>query len=356
MASVSSFFRKYFIPNDSNDHQPHILRHEAIVFFFLTIIVVELGLVAQVFTVFNHSKLSGAVLPATLTTITNEERMANNTAPLTPNPLLDKAAAEKAEDMAANGYFEHVSPDGKSPWYWLDHVGYKYSAAGENLAVNFFGSKDVANAWMNSPEHRANIVNKGYTEVGTGSAEGMYKGKETVFVVQLFGTPVPAMTIAPTPKTIIPSKPITKPKVVTKSKSVTINNKTSAPALDSVPTITAPIIPPFQTQSLAQVRTDIAPSKVEPEPMFESILAKVLATPLQYANYIYGLIAITIFFALLLVMFTKKENKNPFLLVRGLALVGIIVFIFYMNIKVLNLDTVGEASASNLTNTAALDK
>ena len=60
----------------------------------------------------------------------------------------------KAQDMATLGYFAHVSPDGKTPWYWIEKVGYDYQYAGENLAINFSDSKDVTNAWMASPLHK----------------------------------------------------------------------------------------------------------------------------------------------------------------------------------------------------------
>jgi hypothetical protein len=61
--------------------------------------------------------------------------------------------------------------------------------AGENLAIHFTDSGDVVQAWMDSPTHRANIMNGNYTEIGVGTAEGTYEGFDTVYVVQLFGTP-----------------------------------------------------------------------------------------------------------------------------------------------------------------------
>lgn len=110
------------------------------------------------------------------------------------NDLLSAAAQLKANDMAAKGYFAHVSPDGKTPWYWIDKVGYSYDYAGENLAVNFIDSADVSNAWMASPTHRANILNPVFKEVGTATAVGTYKGRNAIFVVQLFGTPTGKVT------------------------------------------------------------------------------------------------------------------------------------------------------------------
>lgn len=142
--------------------------------------------------------LVGAVLPGVVTTLTNNERAKYNVAPLLRNTLLDAAAQMKAEHMAAEEYFAHNSPGGITPWYWFEQAGYVYSHAGENLAVHFQDSDEVVKAWMNSPTHKANVVGSQYTEIGIGTAKGRYKGYETVFVVQLFGTPaIRPIVIAP---------------------------------------------------------------------------------------------------------------------------------------------------------------
>mgnify|MGYP000872805523 FL=1 len=120
---------------------------------------------------------------------TNKERLAQDLSELTENELLKDAAQLKANEMAEKGFFSHVGPDGKQPWAYLDEVGYKYAAAGENLAVNFVHSKEVHKAWMNSPTHKANIIQPKFTEIGIATAKGIYKGQEVVFVVQFFAKP-----------------------------------------------------------------------------------------------------------------------------------------------------------------------
>jgi len=131
-----------------------------------------------------------AIYGAILVNLTNQNRAAANIAELSVNPLLEKAAQMKADDMASKGYFAHNTPDGKTPWYWLGQAGYKYTYAGENLAVNFENSEDVENAWMNSPGHFLNIMNPKYTEIGIATSTGIYKGRQAVFVVQMFGSPL----------------------------------------------------------------------------------------------------------------------------------------------------------------------
>lgn len=132
--------------------------------------------------------MQAAVLPAVLVDQTNEERVRVGETGLRVSPLLTEAAQAKADDMATKGYFAHTSPTGVSPWYWFDQVNYQYAYAGENLAVNFSDSRRVTDAWMNSLLHRQNILNTNFTEIGIATATGVYKGREAVFVVQLFGT------------------------------------------------------------------------------------------------------------------------------------------------------------------------
>lgn len=143
----------------------------------------------------NVDWLVSAVLPAVVVAETNEERADGAIAPLRRNPTLDRAAQLKAEHMAKLGYFAHYAPDGTSPWHWFRAVNYPFVHAGENLAVHFNDSREVVRAWMNSPTHRANIMNGNYTEIGIGVAEGKFEGYDTVFVVQMFGTPA-APTVA----------------------------------------------------------------------------------------------------------------------------------------------------------------
>ena len=120
---------------------------------------------------------------------TNENRQAAGEPSFVPNDLLTQATQLKANDMAEKGYFAHNSPDGKKPWYWIEKAGYNYKYAGENLAIDFVDSKDVTDAWMSSPGHKANILNDDFKEIGVATAVGMYQGRETTFVVQMFGTP-----------------------------------------------------------------------------------------------------------------------------------------------------------------------
>lgn len=120
---------------------------------------------------------------------TNTQRQQNGLSALTYNNVLSNAAYQKANDMFDDDYWAHVAPDGKTPWDFIISNGYKYTYAGENLAKDFSKSSSVVSAWMNSPSHRANILNPNYTEVGFAVVNGNLNGEETTLVVQMFGHP-----------------------------------------------------------------------------------------------------------------------------------------------------------------------
>jgi hypothetical protein len=184
------WFKKYFVPGEGNDLRPCFWHGDNIKKVTLALIAIELivFVLPTLFVIKNDTFIS-SVLPGVLSNLTNEERIDVSLTPLKSNPQLDLAAQKKAEDMAKNSYFAHTSPTGRTPWSWLKEAGYTYIYAGENLAVNFLDSEDVTRAWMNSPSHRDNILKAGYTEVGTGVAKGMYKGKKAIFVAQFYGRP-----------------------------------------------------------------------------------------------------------------------------------------------------------------------
>jgi hypothetical protein len=225
-----------------------------------------------------------AVVSATLVGMTNSDRSANNLDGLTVSPLLTEAAQEKANDMAAKGYFAHVSPDGKNSWYWFQQVGYQFIYAGENLAVNFSDSADVETAWMNSPEHRANILDGNFTQIGIATAQGVYEGYPTTFVVQMFGTPAPTTVAA------APVRTITSP------------TEPTSPALATTKPVAAVASAPVATAAPQQVLGTQADSILPPTASWWQELLASPKTMLQYAYY-----AIAVSILILLAFVTEFE-------------------------------------------------
>jgi uncharacterized YkwD family protein len=103
--------------------------------------------------------------------LVNKERTDRGLQPLQVDMSLVKVARMKSQDMITNNYFAHQSPKYGSPFDMMKAEGIKYTFAGENIAGA--STVDIAhNALMNSPGHRANILNDKYTHVGIGIVKG----------------------------------------------------------------------------------------------------------------------------------------------------------------------------------------
>ena len=172
-----------------NSTRPHNL-HRQIGSLFLITMLLAVMVLTQALNAPRVEYIPASLASGALVSLTNSDRVGAHEKPLQENQLLKKAAQMKADDMAARGYFSHVSPDGVTPWKWIQKTGYNYTYAGENLAVDFSDTGDIDRAWMASTAHRANMLNRNFTEIGIGIATGTYDGQPSVYVVQMFGTPV----------------------------------------------------------------------------------------------------------------------------------------------------------------------
>ncbi|MGD1003263.1 MAG: CAP domain-containing protein [Minisyncoccia bacterium] len=136
-------------------------------------------------------KKTNALTVAGVIAETNAARAANgDLPPLVENATLDDIATLRLDDMFTQQYFAHVGPQGEGAITVASSVGYDHLALGENLALgNYAGDAGVVTAWMNSPGHRANILDTHYTQIGVAVREGMFEGDETWLAVQIFGRP-----------------------------------------------------------------------------------------------------------------------------------------------------------------------
>ncbi|WP_371407258.1 CAP domain-containing protein [Kribbella sp. NBC_00662] len=107
--------------------------------------------------------------------LTNQERAKAGCGPLRTNSALTKAAQAHASDMVDEHYFAHDSLDGRSPFDRMKAAGFKGGAMAENIAVGYSSPSAVVTGWMNSPGHRANILNCSYTMIGIGYDSGQVK-------------------------------------------------------------------------------------------------------------------------------------------------------------------------------------
>lgn len=199
---AATHLHDHVVPHSRNHYQPHLLHHRTLGLFSLLLLSVKIATIAVTTFGTINPALSSAISADNILRLTNESRITYGVAPLSYSAVLEKAAQAKAEDMLAKGYFAHNTPDGKTPWDFIKAAGYSYITAGENLAVDFIEAEAVSEAWMNSPGHKANIVNSHFEEIGIGIAQGEFEGHTAIFVVQMFGTPINkpvAVKTEPTP-------------------------------------------------------------------------------------------------------------------------------------------------------------
>lgn len=317
------WFKKHFIPHRGNDHKPHFLRVKNIQLIIVIIFILEIGvLILPFIPTFNpaNNDYLASVLPAVLDDLTNKNRQEQNLNILRVNPVLNRVAELKAQDMAENQYFSHISPDGKEPWYWFNLVGYEYEYAGENLAVDFTDSQDVVVAWMNSPTHKANILKNLYTEIGTGVATGVFEGKPTIFVAQVFGKP------ASVEKTVVAVKPVEEviPEPVVEEApvsnvmgaSIKIANNTSEEVVsEPEPIVDTKPIENFQESTFFQ---------------------RLVTSPRHIINVVFIAIAILVAMALLFKLVIRMDKKHPVLITNGLVVIILLFGVYVVNNYLVN--------------------
>ena len=121
---------------------------------------------------------------------TNKHRTSEGLNALSLNAQLSSAARVKALDMFARQYFAHNSPTNENAGDVVANTGYSFLMVGENLALgNYKNSEVLVDAWMNSSEHRENIMRAQYKEIGIAIERGIYQGQEVFIAVQIFARP-----------------------------------------------------------------------------------------------------------------------------------------------------------------------
>ncbi len=119
----------------------------------------------------------------------NQERQNVGLSPLVFNDKLNIASQGHTDDMLAQGYYSHNSLDGRTPAMRITATGYLYQAMGENIAKGQRTVKEVMDDWMASPEHRANILNPFYEDIGIGLSFGKNTNGYEILWGQDFGKP-----------------------------------------------------------------------------------------------------------------------------------------------------------------------
>lgn len=130
--------------------------------------------------------VAGSGIVDEVVTATNAERARHRLGLLTLDPQLARAAQQHSDDMVRRAFFAHENPDGAQVWDRAVAAGYGYRKVAENIAAGQRSAEEVVRGWMESPGHRANILDGELTQIGVGHALG---GSYGVYWTQVFGTP-----------------------------------------------------------------------------------------------------------------------------------------------------------------------
>jgi len=339
--------KNFFIPCLQNQLRPYSLRYKTLVFVMLLSVLVEVLFFVYVNIAFKQNALLSNIissiqstvadsLPSVIIEQVNQERLKQGEKVLANNSVLALAARLKALDMVAKGYFSHQGPDGQMAWNWIESVGYDYSYAGENLAVNFFDADDVVDAWMDSPDHRANILNDNFTDIGVAAVRGNYQGKETVFVVQMFASR--AAPDASGKSFAGLNEPLAKDILIAKMSTTTLPKATTS---EMIAGTSSPNLASNATTSVGNM-TGVMPIKKL------SYLTRYMVSPRHLARDAFTVLVIYILLVLLIpiyIVFRNHQSSNYWLRAREiymlfkrpiwssvvtLSCVGVVVLLNYL--------------------------
>ncbi len=264
----------FFIASAENNYRPAALSYKAFIIYGLILLILRLllgTLTAQ----------GSAVESNALMQLINQERSQRNLNELLVHPSLVIAATEKSQDMIDRDYFAHIDPDGNYVWPKIIAAGYTpYKMLGENLAVDFATSEGMVKAWIDSPTHRANLLNTEFVDQGLSALYGDYKDRYTNLTASLFGTLAEVSKPKPQVKAQEPITPTTPP--------------TPTPAPTPTPTpspvVTSPN--PAPTPAPDKVTKTKTEATTSPEGSLDGLTGKTSPSPFQISRVIFTLFGI----------------------------------------------------------------
>ena len=151
--------------------------------------VMRLPLVLAIALLVSGHALASDITRQSVVAEMNVRRATFGLPPLREDGRLDDAADDRVNDMEDQGYWAHISPDGREPFVWMRPHSYEYHDAGENLATGFDTTEVLVDAWMESKGHRLNILSPKYRDCGVSIIEGSTTGRAAgKSIVVMFGS------------------------------------------------------------------------------------------------------------------------------------------------------------------------
>lgn len=315
---MKKLFQKFLIAGSHNNFKPHLFT-EGIALAVIAIFVGILSLIHSSSALVFKTGMFAEVYPVIVTSLANEGRKEVNVPELTYNKALEAAATMKVNDMIAKNYFAHVGPGGKQPWNWIDEAGYYYQYAGENLAINYSDSIDVHRAWMNSPTHRANILNRNFNEIGVAVATTTINGRESTLVVEMFGR---QMNSARKPAII---------SLQSTSTATTSHVSVNTPSFATVTPTTTEEVLGTETEFTSFAETSLPQNENTEISEVETMAFGAMTSPNMLSMCIYVLFVILISFAAMALGFAeyhKHHKKSIFIAVLIFIAISVITVIY----------------------------
>jgi len=123
------------------------------------------------------------ITPISVVELINDYRDQHGLSELSYNSTLAETADAKSRDIIIRDYWAHTAPDGYGFKNLLASSDYKYKIAGENLAFGYETSKEVIQAWIDSPTHNAVLLHPDFKDIGIGVETGNFMGLDDITVV-----------------------------------------------------------------------------------------------------------------------------------------------------------------------------
>jgi len=320
--TIELFFNKAkeaILPSENNEYKSKFLQSNLLLYCVISLLILKITTTFFVIN-FPQNLFFADITKSTLVDFINQAREAKGIKPLLENNKLNQAAQMKAQNMVQNNYFDHTSPSGVTPWFWFIQAGYKYKYAGENLAIGFYESEEVYNAWLNSASHKANILNPNYTEVGTAVLDG-FGANNSVIVVQEFGSQLPIKTATVKNSNQKPIKPNTNLATPPDTSNISdvVSNTTITKPIDSATINNSEQVLAQSTQSQILIQTPKDNS-------LNNLNAKLVNSFLYnydkwLQNIIYGVSLVVIGILLILIFFNFDIKFKKHLIFRAAIII-----------------------------------
>lgn len=301
----------WFLPTKLNKHSPYVLR--PIGLFAIAIILAFIPSIYNLSTNGSMQVLGYAtsISVGDLNSMSNTQRTNNGLPALSLNNQLNQAAQAKAQHMFANDYWAHYAPDGTTPWSFINGAGFSYISAGENLAKNFDTSAGVVDGWMNSPGHKANVLNGSYDSVGYAAVNGTLQGTELTLVVAMYAqTYVAPAPTAPPPLTPAITQKTTAPQAtqaVPETAVIPEESPVSQPTEEVVPVTEASPEVPVQKQTTTTQK--ISPVPITGEVSTADVAGAFITAPVKaYTGLNWGQKLSIFILSTLLLLFIMKHT------------------------------------------------